>query len=234
MRKPKKEELPYIFSIIVTSFGILYNFFPLSTPNIIILLGIDVLLIMALQRSLVLLRIETYLRKEREPKFFIDRGALPGLSERLERAKKNIWIMSESFGHLIGVDFGLLERKYTEGCEIRLLLLNPNVIKDKMMSNLDKDGLRSHLKTSINIIRKYKGKSTKGGVISGRLLPFEPGFGLFIIDEDSQEGEVKVELMFKNTTPYEWPNVIITRKEAKRYDQLTKHFKELWNLSDPI
>lgn len=231
MRWPRKEEIVYVLSIIVTSFGILYNFFSLSTPNIMILFGIDVLLIMAFQRFSILSRIETYLKKER---FFIDRSELPSLSERFEKAKKSIWIMSESFGRLIGVDFGLLERKYNEGCEIRILLLNPKKIAKKMMSRLDEDGLRGHLETSINIIRKYKGRSEKGGVINGRLLPFEPGFGLLIIDEDSPEGEIKVELMLTGTYPHEWPNVIVTKEEGKRYNQLIEHFKELWKLSDPI
>ena len=231
MRKPEKKEIPYLFAIILTSFGILYNFFPISTSNILILLGIDLLLSMAWKRSLILSRIENLLKKE---KIFIDRGELPSLSERLEKAKKSISIMSEYFGRLIGVDFGLLEGKYNEGCEIKILLLNPKSVKTRMMSNLDPVSLRGHLKTAIKIIGNYKDRSEKGGVINGRLLPFEPGFGLFIIDGDSPEGEIKVELMLKGTTPSYWANVIIDRKEGKRYEQLMNHFKELWELSDPI
>lgn len=231
MRRPEKEEIPYILAIVVTSFGILYNIFPVSISNVLILLGIDLLLSMAWKRSMVLSRVETLLKRER---FFIDRGSLSGLSERLRKAKKSIWTMSESFGQLIGVDIGLLERKYEEGCEIRILMLNPDAIKGKMMSNKDEISLKGHLETSINIVGKYNEKSEKGGVIKARLLPFEPGFGLFITDGDSSEGEIKVELMLKGTTPHEWPNTIVTRKEGKTYDQLMKHFKKLWELSAPI
>ena len=231
LRWPRREEIPYILSITVTSFGIAWNFFPLSTSNIIILLGIDSLLVMALQRSSILSRIETCLKKD---KFFTGRSKLPSLSERLEKAKKSIWIMSESFGRLIGVDYSLLERKYEEGCEIRILLLNPEKITKRMMSRLDEKSLRAHIETSITLIKKHKSKSEKGGVINGKLLPFEPGFGLFIVDEDYPEGAIKVELMLTGTPPPEWPNVIVTKREGKTYNQFKKHFTKLWELSDPI
>jgi len=231
MRLPKKEEIPYIIPIVVTSLGIIYNFFPISISNILILLGIDFLLSIAWKRFLTLLKIESLLKKE---KFFIDRGALRRLSERLEKAKNSIWIMAESFGSLIGVYSDLLIKKYHEGCEIKILLVNPKIIKSKMMSNLNKNDLRTQIQTSINFIKKFKDKSDKEGIINGRLLPFEPGFGLFIIDGDSLEGEIKVELMLKNTSPDYWPNVIITREDYERYAQLIKHFNKIWDISDPI
>lgn len=232
MRRPRKEDIPYIFAIIVTSIGILYNLFPLSTPNVLILLGIDVLLTMAWQHSSVLSRIEIFLKRE---KFFIDRNELPSLPMRIAVAKKSIWIMAQSFGQLLGVSFRLLAKSYEEGCEIRILLLNPKIVKDKMMFHLPTDVLRNHLKASIVILRKYKEiKSEKGGVISCRLLPFETGFGLFIVDAEESEGKIKVELQLKKQDPYDWPNVIITRKEPKRYEQLKEHFEALWGMSDPI
>ncbi len=232
MKRPRKEDIPYIFAIVVTSIGILYNLFPLSTANVLILLGIDVLLTMAWHHSSVLGRIEVSLKRE---KFFVDRNELPRLPMRLAEAKKSIWIMAQSFGQLLGVSFRLLERCYEEGCEIRILLLNPKIVKNKMMFHLTTDILRSQLKASIAILRKYKGMSSeKGGVISGRLLPFETGFGLFIRDAEEPEGEIKVELQLKKQDPYEWPNVIITRKDPKRYGQLKEHFEALWEISDPI
>lgn len=64
MRRPEKEEIPYILAIVVTSFGILYNIFPVSISNVLILLGIDLLLSMAWKRSMVLSRVETLLKRE--------------------------------------------------------------------------------------------------------------------------------------------------------------------------
>ena len=187
---------------------------------------------MAWQHSSVLGQIEASLKRE---KFFIDRNELPRLPMRLAGAKKSIWIMAQSFGQLLGVSFRLLESRYEEGCEIRILLLNPKIVKDRMMFHLTTDILRSHLKASIDILRKYKGiRSEKGGTISGRLLPFETGFGLFIKDVEEPEGEIKVELQLKKQDPYVWPNVIITKKEPKRYKQLKEHFEALWAMSDPI
>ena len=229
--KPKKEELPSLSLIIVTAIGILYSLFTLSLEIAFILIGIEALLWMALSRDSTISRIEAFLKKE---KFFIYREKLLPLPERLEKAKKSIWIVSQTFTILIGTYSHLLEKKYKEGCDIRILLLNPKKIKSKMMSNLDKDVLKDQLNSSIKIIKKYKERSEKNGVINGRLLPFEAGFGLFIIDGKEPEGQIKVELILKNTGPAEWPNVMITRKEGKIYNHLMKHFSALWELSDPI
>ena len=231
MIKLKITDIYYIIPIIITTYGFFINLVPLSKSNALLFLGIDVLLVITWKQISFLTRIESFLKK----KIFIDRDDLPNLKERINRAKKSIWVMAQSHARLVGVDFGILEKKYNEGCDIRILLLNPDAIKNKMMSNWTEDDLRRQIDTSINILKNYKGKSQNGGCIESRLLPFEPGFGLFIIDGESQDGEIKIEFMLKGITPMEWPNHIIRRDEdSRRYDQFLKHFVKIWDISDPI
>lgn len=230
--KPKKEEIPYLFAIIITSVGIIYNFFPLSISTILILFGIDSLLWICLLQISKISKIENLLEKK---KFFIDRKQVPSLSERLGTSKKSIWILGRRFSTLISTHFSLLEREFNKGREIRILMLNPKKIGSKIMSDLSPDLFKKQIHNSLEIISKYIGKrSERGGTILCRLLPFDISYGLFIIDGNELEGNIKVEMMIKGTDPSEYPNVIITRKESKRYSQLLTHFTELWKISDPI
>jgi len=185
------------------------------------------------ERHGILLRVENLLKKE---KFFVDRQDLPHVSERLKKAKRSIWISAITFGYLIGVESGLIERKYEEGCEIKILLLNPNKVSETgKVIGVNEELLRSQIQSSIDYLGKFKDKrSRKKGIIQAKLMPSFPGFGLFIIDADAPDGEIKLELVPCESIPAERPNVIITRKEAKRYDQFKEHFDKLWELSEPI
>lgn len=228
--------LPLILSIIVSLID--YVFITTAIPlNLLLFFFQYVAFSVILERHTILIDIEKLLKKERGT-FFVDRKNLPGLSELIDTPKKSIWIEAVSYGKLCGSDRGLLIRKYDEGCKIKILLLNPVHAKEAslMIQNLDVKTIQNQIEDAIRFLSEYRNKkSEKGGTITGKLLPSTPGFGIFIMDGDTDNGEVKVELMPCGTLPAEGPNVIITKsQDPKRYKQFIEHFNKIWEKSDPI
>jgi hypothetical protein len=225
--------LPPILSLIVTFFE--FIFMATSLPmNILLFIFQYIAFSVVLERHTILADL-LKLARERTA-VFVDREHLPGLTEVVGKANKSLWIEAISFGRLCS-ERQLLANKYKDGCEIKLLLLNPKHATEasKMIQNLDETTMQHQIEDTIRFILKSKEKSPKGGIITGKLLPSNPGFGVFITDGDTDNGEVKVELMPCGTLPAEGPNVIITKsQDLKRYRQFIEHFNNLWEKSDPM
>jgi hypothetical protein len=187
------------------------------------------------ERYGILKRIKDLVEKEKE--LFRDRSEFP-LTEYLEKAKESIWVSAVSFGSLLNVDSDLIKRKYDDGCHIRVLLLRTDKTQEtaKMCrGEVEEATLTRQIATSIEFLKKLNDtKSKKGGAIEAKFLPSFPGFGVSIIDGDTSEGEIKIELIPCGSAPYKRPNCFVTRKDPKRYEQLIEHFNNLWQVSEPI
>ena len=217
------------------SFILPYLQIPISIPEAVILLLLQfVAATLVVERWKTLSNIQGVLLSRIG---FVSREELEPMSKRIGDARKSIKISAISFAHLVGIEGPSLRTKYEEGCEIKILLVNPDKSEEACkMGDWDKTASANQINDSIAFLCKFKGQTSgKGGSIEARLLPSFPGFGVLILDEDTEQSTAKVELIPCGVQASKRPNYVFEkRNHYDLYRMFCEHFDKLWRVSDPI
>lgn len=238
---PKQIEAPERLSVILSVIVSLLEFVPMFLSQLDLELTITLAFILFLLQYIAFtLILDAKSRLQRIEKLvsknagvIVDLADFENLEDRIRRANYSLWIEGLSFNVLLGTSYRVLEKMIEKGCKLKLLLTDPEKAKDtSLMYGAQKHEIESQILTSILKIEDFVKKYKKN--IEARILPSYLGFGVFIIDGEQDDGEIKVELLPKNAEYSKRPNFIITRKEPKRYLQFITHFNALFEESSEI
>jgi hypothetical protein len=169
----------------------------------------------------------------------VRRGDLPvseNLHNTLDNAQTEICFSGISMNALCNTELPLLIRKRERGCKIRILLVDPLEIENAaIMTNWSKKASIQQLELSMGRILECQGLENNGGSIEGRLLPSFPGYGLQIIDPEKPLAKIKIEMYTTKGDASDFPNFFVEQKcQNFWFDELKRHFDELWKLSSPL
>lgn len=127
---------------------------------------------------------------------------------------------------------GFYERKLKEGCNIWILLLNPESSSvgmwDKLVNRTDS---RAFVEQSLNEVERLTQLKTKG-TCEVRLLDMFLPFSLFIVDGAKESGSMTVEYHAYHVSIDERPHVDLSAlNDPYWFDYYRRQFEEAWSTS---
>jgi len=169
---------------------------------------------------------------------FKTRTQLPSFEEPLGEAQQSIDICGMSLLGVATSHRSMLLDKAKRGCRIRLLLLNP--ANDHLMemmapftASLSAVSHTQAISTSLNCLTSdpalYLSK-----LVEIRLYDYPLAHGLVIIDGDTLDGKVRVELYMHNCLPADAPGFYILKRDDPRwFAMFAAEFEQYWASAIP-
>jgi hypothetical protein len=129
-----------------------------------------------------------------------------------------------------------LKQKRDSGCHIRLILTNPanRIVADLIAQRLPEASSPeiaiAHSQTAASALGKIVGTHPSGGSLEARVLDTLPPFGLFIIDGDTPNGTIRVELYPDNCPVPDRPVFELhASRDGDWYTFFYNQFETLWH-----
>ncbi|GGO66036.1 DUF5919 domain-containing protein [Nonomuraea cavernae] len=160
-----------------------------------------------------------------------------GLEQRIVRAD-DIRIAGVTLNRTIRNHVGELENRLRRGASIKVLLIDPDgtaPLEAARRSTIpDRPEVFEHrIKSTIDLLRHLAGTPDVPGRIEVRFMSFVPAFGLVLIDVDSDDGIIDVEL---GTHRSPGPDPVFTlraRHDHRWYQHFHAEFERMWQVSRP-
>jgi len=163
------------------------------------------------------------------------RRMLKPLEDRLQSSKEII-ITGGSLFRLSSEYVGLFESLLKDGCNIKLLMLNPESNSAKLTAeNIvyeigDFESYKNHINSSLKNFGKLKEKYPEN--LSIRTSDFLPSFSLFGIDVTKPNGNIMVELYTHDVPTRERPHFnLLQQREPFWFEFFHKQFQKVWGKS---
>ena len=169
-------------------------------------------------------------------KFLVRRADFPPLEIALSNAKQ-IEVVGTSLNAFANTYHSFLEQKREAGCQIRLITTNPsNKVADLIAQRFPEAPKRevhlAHVKSVLRSLSNISGHLPSGGSIEVRLLDTLPPFGLFIIDGDTSNGRIRVELYPDSVSLSDRPIFeLLASRDGEWYKFFRQQFEFLWQKS---
>lgn len=154
------------------------------------------------------------------------------LREFLQGAK-TVWICGPSNYNVLR-DASLQREVLERGGEVRVLLQNPeetasmNILRQQLdpTSDLDHD-----IRGSLLLLDKMR----TNGKAAYKLLPYNPGFSMLIVNPTSGDGYLTLEFFgFHNKLIDERMHIVIERRSSQYwFEYWTKQYQTMWDASQP-
>jgi len=172
--------------------------------------------------------------------FFVDGAKEFPIYESIQNAE-NIDLCGTTLMQ-VGTQFrGVYEEKLRSGCNLRLLLIDPNshavelVGKRNYEAKSSPEALRVYLNVSIDNLRALNSLSDKKGACEIRTLDHAPAIGMIIVNRDKENSEIFVQIF-----PYKTPHTnrpwfhLREDKETKWYNYFKNQFDLMWRDGNAI
>jgi hypothetical protein len=179
-------------------------------------------------------------------RFYSSRRELIGFEEEVNCAKKEIFIVGNAMGWLFGGYKDALTAQILEGCNVKLLLLNPIIDgKPNPLLKLFKEitcteRYESMAYLTIDILKAWhKQIAIENPDAASRLqIRYYSTLVTLVImftDPDSSSGKMRVELLPHRFEGRQRPSFDIQpEKGGELYSLMLGRYRELWNTSTPL
>ena len=130
--------------------------------------------------------------------------SMPNLEERIRRAN-SVSISGISLVRTSDTLWTVFNQKLREGTHIRIMVVDPNnkaieMAANRFQKHQDVSRLQREVHHALDNFATFYEKETGAGSFEVRLLPFNPPYGIWVIDGDTAQAEIWVELYgFRDT-----------------------------------
>jgi hypothetical protein len=178
---------------------------------------------------------EKVLENIRASSFFV--AEQPRYDEKLEKAKK-IDIAGATLTRTVTNHLGIFEHRLKEGAHIRLIIIDPqsDAVKQAALRSYGVQGdsfYRDRIKPTIDLLNILASLPQQKGKLELRFLPFMPSFGLKLIDPDSIDGNIVVEIYQHKSLEPNPTFMLDGNRDEKWYRFFQNQFEVLWSSSRP-
>ena len=147
---------------------------------------------------------------------------------------KNICISGFSLVSIRSTHYGIIEKKYLDGSEIELTVLNPyNKQLLEMAVNIlpaftNYESLKSEIETTITRFSKLNLEKASNGKIDIYMVDKIPSCGYVIVDPYEPLGKIKAEIYLENVAAGSRPHITLTKKDnGFWYDLFLNSYKKM-------
>jgi len=155
------------------------------------------------------------------------------LEDRLANAK-SLDIAAPSLNAIAKTQHDLLLKKASEGCKIRLLLLNPHneeLMKYTylLMGATSPEEQKGEILSSLDRFTNHN-PYLQSGLLQIRMHDYPLTHGLFITNSDMPNGKLRVETYIKDRRPNRTPGFVVHKAtDPWTFNQYTNEFNDLWD-----
>jgi hypothetical protein len=164
--------------------------------------------------------------------FFIER--IPHLEERFRRAKF-IAINGMTLSTTSDNFWGTFEQRIEDGAGIRLLIIDPehpalSVAANRFHKHQDPQRVRREIEHTLDNLESLVATTGSKGSFQVRLLPFVPPYGIWLIDANTPQAEIWVELYTFRDEP-EPSFQLFPSRDGVWFAFFQQQFETMWNAS---
>jgi len=178
---------------------------------------------------------ENVLGKIRAESFFL--AEEPRYEDKFQRAK-NIYIAGTTLTRTVTNYLGVFEQRLKEGASIRIVIIDPNgdAAKQAAVRSYgvkDDDFYRNRIKPTLDLLNILASLPDLKGRLELRFLPYMPSFGLVLVDPDTADGNIYVEIyQHKSLEPH--PSFLLNARRDEKWYRFFRHqFETLWSSARP-
>jgi hypothetical protein len=163
-----------------------------------------------------------------------DRQSYTPLREFIQGAR-TVWVYGPSAVNVLRESASFKREILDRGGEVRVLLQDPaeaasmSVLRQQLdpNNNLDHD-----IQGSLFTLEKMRA----WGKVEARLLPYNPGFSILIVDPDGKDGRLTVEFFgFHNSLIDERMHLLIERRSSQYwFEYWTQQYQIMWDAGKPL
>ena len=172
-------------------------------------------------------------------KLLFHRSHFPSLEVSIKNAKQ-IDVLGIGLGGLVVTYLSLLRERRDAGCRIRLIHTSSdyeiaNLLARKFPELHSPEMHISHVETAIQAVSNMLETNISSGKLEIRTLNSVPPFGLFIIDGDFPNGQIRVEL-YPDACPIHKRPVfeLLAKRDRDWYSFFKRNFETTWNVSSEV
>ncbi|MFD1116953.1 hypothetical protein [Sphaerisporangium aureirubrum] len=150
----------------------------------------------------------------------------------------DIRIAGVTLSRTVRTHIGDLQRRLMSGATVRVAIIDPATSTPHEAARRstipDDPQIYEHrLKPTIDLLRHLAATPSSTGRLEVRFMPFVPAFGLTLIDPDTEEGRIHVDL-YSHRSP--GPDPVFTlaaRRDRRWYEHFHAEWERLWEVSRP-
>lgn len=178
---------------------------------------------------------EKVLENIRASSFFL--GEQHRYEDKLKKAKK-IDIAGATLTRTVTNYLGIFEQRLKEGASIRLIIIDPqsDAVSQAALRSYGVQGddfFRDRIKPTIDLLNILASLPELKGKLELRFLPYMPSFGLKIVDPDSVDGKIFVEIYQHKSLDPNPTFMLDGQRDEKWYHFFQNQFEVLWSSSRP-
>ncbi|RPJ73857.1 MAG: hypothetical protein EHM20_11560 [Alphaproteobacteria bacterium] len=178
---------------------------------------------------------EKVLENIRASSFFLTEQ--PHFENKLEKAQK-IYIAGATLTRTVTNYLGIFEQRLKEGAVIRLIIIDPqsDAVKQAALRSYgvqSDDFYRDRVKPTIDLLNILASLPELKGKLELRFVPFMPSFGLKLVDPDSTDGNIFVEIYQHKSLEPNPAFMLDVNRDEKWYRFFQNQFEVLWSSSRP-
>lgn len=164
--------------------------------------------------------------------FFVER--IPYLEERFHKAR-SIAINGMTLSTTSDKFWGTFKQRIEDGAEIRLVIIDPehpalSVAANRFHKHQDPQRVKREIEHTLDNLESLMAKTGSRGSFQVRLLPYIPSYGIQLIDANSPQAEIWVELYTFRDEP-EPSFHLIPSRDGAWFSFFQKQFETMWNAS---
>jgi len=174
---------------------------------------------------------ENVLGKIRAGSFFL--AGEPRHEAKFQNAK-NIYIAGTTLTRTVTNYLGVLEQRLKEGASIRVIIIDPksdaatqSALRSYGVKN--DEFYRNRIKPTLDLLNILASLPDLKGKLELRFLPYTPSFGLTLIDPDTVDGSIYVEIYQHKSLELHPTFVLDARRDEKWYRFFQHQFEALWS-----
>jgi hypothetical protein len=162
---------------------------------------------------------------------------LPDLTSYLVKAK-SIDICGVTINRSIQRYLNILEERLNSGCKIRAILIDPNSIApehaESKSRSTDARTYRSKIALTLHYLHELKKKTlSSSGTLSVRVVPFDPSFGMFIINGDDSDGIIACEI-YQHSSNDPCPSFQLNAIDKNWFTFFRRQYSVMWEKGVPV
>jgi hypothetical protein len=230
------ENIDVYITLLIASFSIVTSiFFDIKQKHINLLM----------LAMLCLLIVTNLVNRKQLEKKLTELSSTPGIKFRncfpsefnvsLQNAN-SIFISGVSLARTTTTHYSLIEKKISEGCIFKILLVNPDSDGCEMALKRHRapEDIKAFKSTIITSIQKLNAlKKIEPNSLEIRLIDIPLGYGCFAIDPDTASGILFIENYPFKTENGSLPRFTISPQHAEWFDFYKNELKLLWDHSKP-
>jgi hypothetical protein len=164
--------------------------------------------------------------------------------ERLDsifRNAKQIDVLGLSLVGILTMHYSLIKNRLEAGCKMRFMMMNPKnrhigqIVADREPDALHLEMLIRHINTSLKTLGTLPKQTEHGGTLEVAIINTLPSFGLLIVDGDSNQGVLRIELYPHSCSIPDRPVIQLSAaRDGDWYNFFKTQFEILWKKAGAI